>query len=427
MSRVLVVEDSPTQAQMLHAILEAGGFEVEVAADGVAGLERIRERDFDAVLSDIMMPRMDGYELCKLLKSQHQTSRIPVLLVTTLDHPEDIVCGIEAGADNYVLKPFEPEQITRRVKAVLAEEASPGVSGEACTVTADREQLVRYLVAALDDFGSAKQRESESKRAAEVVLRMRDKFLSHISHELRSPLSAIHSFVTILLDGIAGELDPTQHEYLEIVFRNVLELESMISEVLEVTRTQAGELPIRPRRLDIADVAERAVDKKLTEADKKGVSLLVEVPRELPAVFADPDRVCQVLANLIDNAIKFTPEGGNVTVGSEVFAEDPSFVCVWVRDTGCGIAPEAFDTVFDLLYHDDETIDSSRRGLGLGLYMCKEFVTRHGGRIWVTSQPGQGATLRLTLPVFSKTDHTNVAVTVEDNEQTPILGSNQNV
>ena len=182
-ARVLVVEDSATQAQMLRLILNDAGFEVDVASDGREGFERARrgggKPDVDIVLSDIVMPGLNGYDMCRAIKGNPDTRQIPVVLLTTQDEPEDIVKGLEAGADNYILKPYDPEGITHRVNAILErdEARSRRKSGGRKWITADRGQLVAYLTSALDDLVANRQREFESKRAAEVVLRMRDQFL----------------------------------------------------------------------------------------------------------------------------------------------------------------------------------------------------------------------------------------------------------
>jgi signal transduction histidine kinase len=233
-------------------------------------------------------------------------------------------------------------------------------------------------------------------------LRMKDQFLSHVSHELRSPLAAIYQFVTILLDGLAGDLRPEQREHLEVALRNVNRLRTMIGDLLEATRAETAKLTVEPRRISIAELIAETLSTLGTTAATKGVILSADVFPDLPPVHADPNRVRQILVNLIDNGIKFTPENGTVSIRVHVFDEDPSFLCFAVADTGCGIRPEDTKMIFERLYQTTGTIQDSRKGLGLGLYICRELVSRHGGRIWVKSQLGQGSTFFFTLPVFPR-------------------------
>jgi hypothetical protein len=232
-------------------------------------------------------------------------------------------------------------------------------------------------------------------------LQFKDKFLSHVSHELRSPLNAIYQFVTILYDNIGGELTPEQHEYLGIVLRNVKQLQAMIDDLLEVTRVQGGQLAIELQCTSVADVIAFAVSTLQGAAQAKEITLSVELGGLLPLVCADPTRVRQILIILLDNAIKFTPLGGSVRIGATELVEDRNTLVVEITDSGCGIDPVMTERIFDRLFQASDPALAGRQGLGLGLYICKELVTRQGGRIWASGTPGKGAVLSFTLPVFS--------------------------
>ena len=230
-------------------------------------------------------------------------------------------------------------------------------------------------------------------------LEIKDQFLSHVSHELRSPLTTVYQFVTILLDGLAGDLTPEQREYLEITLRSVNQLRGMIGDLLDVTRAEAGKLVVEPQSVRPATLVAETLQTLQPSAGAKRLALRADLPGDLPAVHADPDRVRQVLTNLIENAIKFTPEGGEITVRAGVSAQDPGFLSVAVADTGCGISPKGTRQIFERLHQEANTIEDSRKGLGLGLYICKELVSRHGGRIWVDSELGRGSVFCFTLPL----------------------------
>lgn len=242
---------------------------------------------------------------------------------------------------------------------------------------------------------------TELDRARKEQLIIKDQILSHVSHELRTPLTSVHQFITILLDGLAGEIGKEQKDYLQIALRNVDQLNKMIDDLLESTRADSGKWHFEPEPMNLQVILEELVQTFDSAAVGKKISLATEVGQNLPRLWADRDRVRQVLLNLLDNALKFTPEGGAIKVRAGVFEHDPAFVCISVADTGPGISPEDQEKLFRRLYQKNEANTSSRKGLGLGLYICKEIVSRHKGTIWVASQPGRGSTFSFTLPVYS--------------------------
>jgi PAS domain S-box-containing protein len=231
--------------------------------------------------------------------------------------------------------------------------------------------------------------------------RMAEKFLSHVSHELRTPLTAAFFFTSNVLDGLFGELRPEQHEHLSLGFDNLNQIKVMVDDLLDITRTETHKLTVVPERVSPVTLSEEALRTCHRNAAIAGVRLTSMVEPDLPFLWADPVRVRQVLINLIDNGIKFAPASGTVTVSCKPCAEDNGFLCFSVSDTGRGISPENLELVFDRLAQMDHGGDASRRGLGLGLFIARELVAEHGGRIWVESQLGQGSTFFFTLPVFS--------------------------
>jgi len=260
----------------------------------------------------------------------------------------------------------------------------------------------------LTDLSARKATPEELDSVWKIQLRMKDEFLSRVSHELRSPLNAVYQYVTILLDGLAGTINSEQREYLGVALRNVKQLRNMIGDLLDVTRSRSNKLHLVPCEMDVAQTVAAAVDTVRHEAQAKTQSLSIELQEGLPAAFADPQRVQQVLVNLLDNAIKFTPPGGEIRVSARV-AGPPSAAGVAVSDgleiavsdSGCGIAEEDRERIFQHLYQVHKNIDQKRVGLGLGLFICRDLVSRLGGRIWVDSRAGEGSTFRFTLPAFS--------------------------
>ena len=265
-------------------------------------------------------------------------------------------------------------------------------------------QRLRGVKAAEDAaLAIATQAEQELDRSRRRQLELKDQFLSHVSHELRSPLAAIYGFVTMVRDGLAGDITDQQREYLSVAVRSIGQLESMIGDLLDATRAETGKLGVDPGRTTLHEIAEEAFETVEAKAAAKEIELRSEVPEGLPPVMADARRVRQVLINLLDNAIKFTHHGGSVRLEASLDTE-PRMVTVSVVDDGPGIEDEAAGRVFDRLYQESEAADTGRAGLGLGLYICKELVERQGGRIWVETGSGTGSAFRFTLPTFSLAD-----------------------
>jgi PAS domain S-box-containing protein len=242
----------------------------------------------------------------------------------------------------------------------------------------------------------------ELDRSRKQQLELKDQVLSHVSHELRTPLNAAAQFVTILKRGLAGPLQAQQQELVEDIERNLKQLRTMIADLLDTTRAESGKLTVKIQRLALQDAVADVLRTMHSTAADRGISLTADVPADLPPVAADPARVRQVLTNLTDNAQKFTPAGGSVTVRARMFEADPLFVCVSVIDTGRGIDPAEHQRIFSRLAQVDQPLSddsSTRKGLGLGLFICREIVRRHGGDIGVESELGAGSTFYFTLPI----------------------------
>jgi signal transduction histidine kinase len=310
----------------------------------------------------------DAHGLDTVRQAHAVAPSVPLIVLTGLDDEALAAQAMKEGAQDYLIK----GQIENR--------ALP---------RALRHAIERHRMQTETDLIRTQQ------------LQFKDEFLSHVSHELRSPLTAIYQFATILQDRLAGELNLEQNDYLAIVLRNVKQLQSMINDLVEVTRMQAGKLEIELQCTSLSDAILYAVNTLQGAATAKGVGLTSEIELKLPLVCADPTRIRQILIILLDNAIKFTPASGAVKVGARVFADDPDLLVLEISDSGCGISPDMTERIFERLFQTPDPTTTARKGLGLGLFICKELVTRQGGQIWVRSALGKGAVFFVTLPVFS--------------------------
>jgi two-component system, sensor histidine kinase and response regulator len=384
---ILLVDD---QSSYLDVLKDAFGSHTELlyARDGLAALKLAAARVPDLILLDVIMAGIDGYEVFNRLKADPVTSNIPVIFLTGLGSVAEETKGLAMGACDYVTKPINPVAVRTRVTHQVE-------------LRRAHDELTRMA-----EEEHAAQLAKEAERAAEVVrtsqqaLQLRDDFLSNVSHELRSPLTSIYSFSSIIADWLAGATNEQQDEYLGIIQRNVRQLQSMIEDLLAVTAGRTGKLIIQPQDASLSEAILDAVHTAEANAIAKGIKLSYLIPPKLPRAFADPVRLLQVLTILCDNAIKFTPSGGFVKVEAKVFAKVPGYLLVEVSDTGCGIKPEMVERVFEYLYQVTESSQAGRKGLGLGLHIAKELVTRQGGSIWATSTPGSGSVFSFTLPIY---------------------------
>lgn len=367
LTRTLIVEDNPGDAFLVQEQLADGScdFEVEAAEDLAAAMNAVTRKAPDVVLLDLNLP--DSYGAETIRKMVHKLPNVPVLVLTGQDDEELAIRAVQEGAQDYLFKSeLDKGHLVRAIKYAI-----------------ERQSLLLAL-----------------QKSRDQQLHFKDQLLSHVSHELRSPLTCIHQFVTILLDGLSGPLALEQRECLETVLKSSNQLRTMINDLLETAAIEAGKLKLELRCVPLTDLVNQAGEMLQATAAAKGIDLQWKVLSEPLLVYADPHRVLQVLLNLIDNALKFTPGGGSIRITAQKDA-DGERALVQVRDTGSGISEGAQPLVFEKLFQEENASDKARRGLGLGLSICKDLVSRQGGNIWVESQLGRGSTFSFTLPTFS--------------------------
>ncbi|HXM95840.1 MAG TPA: ATP-binding protein [Candidatus Dormibacteraeota bacterium] len=367
--QILLVEDNAGDARLLREMFSKerpDSFELTHLLRMSDAVIHLAKGGVDIILLDMGLP--DGHGLDTVRRAHAAAPGVPVIVLTGLDDEALAAEAMKEGAQDYLIK----GQIENRA-------------------------LPRALRHAIERH----RMQTETDLIRTHQMQFKDEFLSHVSHELRSPLTAIYQFATILLDRLAGELNLEQHDYLEIVLRNVKQLQSMIDDLLEVTRVQAGKLTIELQCTSVSDAIAYTVDTLQGAATAKGITLSSDPSAYLPWAYADPTRLRQILIILFDNAVKFTSAGGVVKVQALEFEKDPGFLLVEVSDTGCGINPEITERIFEHLYQVTDPGEGGRRGLGLGLYISKELVSRQGGKIWVTSEPHKGSSFFFTIPIFS--------------------------
>jgi signal transduction histidine kinase len=369
---VLVVDDNETARYGKSRVLRHAGFEVIEAVDGLSSLHLVQERKPRLVVLDIRLPGLDGWEVCRRIKSNPQTQNVLVLQMSaTFVSGDDTVRSLEGGADGCLTEPCDPTVLLASVRALLrAREAE-------------------------DALREALSREQSLRSAAESANRAKDDFLATLSHELRSPLSAILTWASLMR---AGRLDEARRERaVEVIERNTRLQLRLVEDLLDVSRIISGKMKLEVTPVDLGAVVVTALDNVRSAAVQKHVSIDSFVDPSVGPVSGDAARLQQVVWNLLSNAVKFTPKNGRVSLRVTT-AE--SHAQIEVKDTGIGIDAEMLPHIFERFRQADSSTTRAEGGLGLGLALVRHFVEMHGGTVEARSEGlAQGATFVVRLPL----------------------------
>ena len=418
-ARVLLVEDSATQAMTTRTALEAGGFTVDLATDGEKALVRFAASPSELVISDVVMPGIDGYELCRRLKATGDGRRVPVILLTDLSEPMDIIRGLACGADTFVTKPYEAERLIERAWRLINGRRLRGVGdddptvevevlflGQQLKVASSRSQILDLLLATFEDAVRTniklREREQELERSnetldeqAQELTRLNEaqrRFVGLVSHEFRTPLFGVQGFSEMIRDE---SLTPEEiHDYAGRINGEAKRLVRLITEILDLDRMESGHMVLTLGDVKMNDVIESVVANARFGAPEH--RLTTSLDEKLPLLTADEDKLVQVMTNLVSNAVKYSPKGGTITVTS---ASEGDSIHVSIKDEGIGIPGDALEKVFERFTRVERESLGTISGTGLGLPIVREIVELHGGRVWAESMPGQGSTFHLMLPV----------------------------
>jgi signal transduction histidine kinase len=361
---VLVVDDNADMREYLQRVLSPS-FDVTLADNGEMALEWVRERGpFDLVLTDVMMPRLGGFGLLKALREEPRTRALPVIMLSARAGEEASVEGLEAGADDYLVKPFSAREVVARARSALE-------------LARMRREVARHEVS------SAHLREA---------VRLRDDFLSVASHELKTPLTAFRLQLELVSRNLGPEAQERVGGRIASAARQLARLSALVESLLDVSQIATGRLTLSPGEVDLSALAGDVLERVREEAAQAGTPLVLHA--EAPLVGrCDRVRMEQVLGNLLHNAVKY---GAGQPVEVRVAASD-GVALLTVVDHGIGVSPEDRRRIFERF----ERAVSTRNygGFGLGLWIAREVVEAHGGTLSVTDTPGGGATFTVELPL----------------------------
>lgn len=363
--KILIVDDVMSNVLLLKVLLTNEKFAIATASNGRQALEQVEKENPDLVLLDVMMPDMSGFEVAQHLKSNPNTADIPIIFLTALNSTADIVKGFQVGANDFISKPFNKEELIIRVTHQISLVAAKRL------ILSKTEELQRTIAG-------------------------RDKLYSVIAHDLRSPMGSIKMVLNMLILNLPSEkIGAEMYELLTMANQTTEDVFSLLDNLLKWTKSQIGKLNVVYQDVDLVEVTDGVIEIFSMVASLKKIRIHEMKPEKM-MVNADIDMLKIVVRNLLSNAIKFSKENSEVLVKME---EVDGMAVVSVQDYGCGISEEGQKKLLHTDTHFSTFGTNNEEGSGLGLLLCKDFVVKNGGKLWFTSKEGEGSIFSFSIPV----------------------------
>lgn len=365
--KILIVDDVVSNVLLLKILLTNEKFQVCTANNGRTCIEMAKKEHPDLILLDVMMPDINGFDTAVVLKKDEETKDIPIIFLTAFNTPQDLVHGFQVGANDFLTKPFNKEELVMRVTQQIS------------------------LVA-------AKRIIEKQNAELKATLSNRDKMYSVIAHDLRSPMASIRMVLNLVVQSASVEtVGPELYMLLDQANRESEEVHDLLDNLLKWTKSQTGRLNVVLQELDLNDIVPGVVEIFDVIAQTKHITLELKKTDAPLKVTADNDMLKTVLRNFMSNAVKFSPENSTIQI---IMANEGDFARVSVKDQGVGIAADRLGSIF----HKGETTygTGGEEGSGLGLQLCQDFARKNGGDCYVESVEGEGSTFSFTVPILKE-------------------------
>lgn len=356
-ANVLIVDDIPANLQVLGAILKSAGYKVRPVPSGALALQVAEKEKPDLILLDIMMPDMDGYEVCRRIKANPFLSGIPIIFISALNETSDVVKALKSGGVDYVTKPFQAEEVIARVHTHV--------------------KLYRQSIE-LQNLNITK-----------------DKFFSIIAHDLKGPMGGFKGMTELLAEYMPNMTMDEVQENLGLLRDTSTNLFRLLENLLQWARLQQGAVPFDPETIHLESMVKESVGLIQELAKHKGIEITQDIPGQLK-VFADNNMLQTIFRNLLSNAVKFSSAGETVSISAK--AADDKNIEISVKDSGIGMPQEMIDNLFRLDSRSGRPGTAGEPSTGLGLLLVKEFVEKIGGKIRVESEVEKGSVFTFTIP-----------------------------
>ena len=362
--KILAVDDNQMNLMVMRSMFKYQNYQVYYADCGKKAIEMASQLRPDMILLDVVMPDLSGFEVCRILKEEDYFKDIPVIFITAADEIEFIINGFEAGGVDYITKPFRKEEIMLRIKTHFE-------------LKLTRDQLVETTQTLMD------------------LNKVKDRLFSIIGHDLRGPIGNVKMVLEFMSKGI---IDPTKGEQYRKTVQDLLrttdEVFSLLENLLAWSTYESGNLTSIPENIVFKEAVASIVNLYQAGINSKRISLNININPD-HIVYADLNMIKTVVRNLFSNAIKFTPVEGAITFASE---QENGFVIIGVSDTGTGMPQEVIAKILDPNVYYTSLGLNKESGNGLGLKLCKDFIEKSNGKIWIESVPGKGTTVYFSLP-----------------------------
>lgn len=406
--KILIVDDNADNLEMMEIVLKSNNYIISSAVNGRIALNMLEKEDFDLIISDILMPVMDGFQLCRECKSNPKLQSIPFVFYTAtyIDYLDEEF-AMSLGSQDFIRKPQEPEAFLMLIKNVI-EKSKLQVPIPAPINKDEKEILKLYserLISKLEKKNLDLENEvAAHKKTVEELIKAKEKaeqsdklktaFLTNMSHEMRTPMNGIIGFSALLLDPMLPE--KARLEYANIINTSCTRLLNTVNDVLDISILEAGQMDIKPKHFNLSKLLKELYELQKKNFERNGIAFKLVIPEQFKDVYIDSDeqKIYQILSNLLNNSLKFTNKG-EVEFG---FNYIDNLIEFFVKDTGIGISQDALELIFGRFNQENYQTFNEYEGSGLGLSIAKGLVELLGGKIYVNSHKGVGSIFRFTIP-----------------------------